>query len=363
MTAQIKNYYAAANSSLGFVDYFRSNLEELERLYILKGGPGTGKSTLMKKIGAYFFEEGYDIEFIHCSSDNQSLDGVIIPQLKVGIVDGTSPHVIEPKAPGAIEEYVNLGVAWDSNLLIPHREVILKTNQLIAKNYQKAYEKFREARNVHDDWEKYYIKHIEYEKASRLTQEVLSEYLNYPVISNTPTVKHRFFGATTPEGPIDVLPNLIDPLKKRYFIKGRPGTGKSTLMKRIAKKAQDLGYNVEIYHCSFDPDSLDMVLIPQLSLCFFDSTAPHEYFPSRESDEVIDTYQAFIMPHVDELYASELAGLSLRYRQHITRGTGYLKQAKLLHDELETYYKEAVDFEIINQLYDNILTEIKALIK
>ena len=32
--------------------------------------------------------------------------GIIIPALKIGLVDGTAPHVIEPKAPGAIEEYV-----------------------------------------------------------------------------------------------------------------------------------------------------------------------------------------------------------------------------------------------------------------
>ncbi len=114
MTGKILNYYAGGNTARGFHNLFPSNLNGLDRLFILKGGPGTGKSTLMKAVGEKWNNEGYDIEYIHCASDNGSIDGVIIRELGIGIVDGTSPHVIEPKAPGAIEEYVNLGEAWDS---------------------------------------------------------------------------------------------------------------------------------------------------------------------------------------------------------------------------------------------------------
>lgn len=51
MSAKIINYYACANSARGFVSFFDGNIKGLDKLYILKGGPGTGKSTLMKKIG------------------------------------------------------------------------------------------------------------------------------------------------------------------------------------------------------------------------------------------------------------------------------------------------------------------------
>ena len=96
---------------------FDSSLEGLNRIFILKGGPGTGKSSLMKDAGTVWSEKGYDIEFLHCSSDPDSVDGVIITSLQVAIVDGTAPHVIEPKLPGAVEEYINLGEAWDSKAL------------------------------------------------------------------------------------------------------------------------------------------------------------------------------------------------------------------------------------------------------
>ena len=59
-----------------------------------------------------------------CSSDPDSLDGVIFPQIRACIADGTSPHVIEPRFPGAVEELVNLGDYWDAEQLRVHAEGI-----------------------------------------------------------------------------------------------------------------------------------------------------------------------------------------------------------------------------------------------
>ena len=111
MTGRIINFYAGGNTARGFANLFESSLQGLERVYILKGGPGTGKSSLIQEIGDHLVKGGHDIWYIHCASDNAWLDGLVVPALKVGIVDGTAPHVIEPKLPGAVEQYVNLGEA------------------------------------------------------------------------------------------------------------------------------------------------------------------------------------------------------------------------------------------------------------
>lgn len=360
MSATIKNYFACANSSRGFWNYFESNLQGLKQLYILKGGPGTGKSTLMKNIGADFYDLGYDIEFIYCSSDASSLDGVIIPALKVGIVDGTAPHVIEPTAPGAIEQYVNLGIAWNKEKLQPYKDEILCLKNKINTCYHQLYSEYAKALKIHDAWEKIYIDNMDFNKAPQFRQQICDTLLNYPSTHQTPSVKHRFFGASTPDGSIDHIQDLTQNFK-RYLIKGRPGTGKSTLLKELAKKSEALGYDTEVYHCSFDPESLDMVLIPQLNVCFFDSTAPHEYFPTLETDEVIDTYEALITPGTDELYAKQLDDLSGLYKATVKQGTEALKEAKQLHDELEKIYISAMNFQIIEGIYEQIKTEIQEL--
>jgi len=93
------HFFLGANSPDGFVSRFDRLADEDDswRCYIIKGGPGSGKSTLMKKTAEYLMGKGEQIEIIHCSSDVESLDGIICPGLKISFADGTPPHVIAHK--------------------------------------------------------------------------------------------------------------------------------------------------------------------------------------------------------------------------------------------------------------------------
>ncbi len=361
MAGKIKNYFAGGNTARGFYSLYDSNLQGLDRLFILKGGPGTGKSSLMKKIGHEWVEKGYDIEFLHCSSDNDSIDGVLIPRLKVGIVDGTAPHVIEPKAPGAVEEYINLGEAWNARALSVQKTVIQKLTNQISASFQKAYATFKQALEIHDDWEKIYINSMNFKKADQLTNKLIDSFFGKMKLNKVPDVRHRFLGAATPKGAVDYVPNLTEEIPKRYFIKGRPGSGKSTMLKKLAAAGEERGVDVEIYHCGFDPYSLDMVIFRELGVAIFDSTAPHEYFPSRDGDEIIDMYEILIEQGTDDLFADIISKIAARYKNKMTEATSYLAKAKSLHDELEEIYVAAMDFAVVEKIQAKIAGEINDL--
>ncbi|WP_369901249.1 PRK06851 family protein [Bacillus manliponensis] len=361
MTGKIINYYAGGNTARGFYSLYEENIVGLERLFILKGGPGTGKSSLMKAIGRAWIQKGYDIEFLHCSSDNNSIDGVIIPALKAGVVDGTAPHVIEPKAPGAVEEYVNLGVAWDSKKLKESKVTIQQYTAEASKHFQSAYACFREALAIHDEWEKFYIDNIDFEKANELTENLIQTFFGKDSHKKQAIVKHRFLGAATPKGAVDFVPNLTEDVKKRYFIKGRPGSGKSTMLKKLATAAEQKGFDVEVYHCGFDPNSLDMIIVRELGFAIFDSTAPHEYFPSREGDEIIDMYDLIITPGTDEKYEQEIQDVSLRYKEKMSEAISYLAKAKMVRDKLEKVYIAAMDFEKVDKYKEEIQKELESI--
>lgn len=95
-------YFLGSNSAGGFFSLYDQliDLEQAQRVYILKGGPGCGKSTLMRMVGKELEGAGVRGEYILCSGDPDSLDGVVFPELGVALVDGTAPQGSGPKSTG-----------------------------------------------------------------------------------------------------------------------------------------------------------------------------------------------------------------------------------------------------------------------
>ena len=92
---QTVRYFLGANSRNGFFSLYDGFVdpEAGDFLYVIKGGPGCGKSTLMKRVGKAAENAGLPVEYVLCSGDPDSLDGVWLPTLHTGFVDGTAPHV------------------------------------------------------------------------------------------------------------------------------------------------------------------------------------------------------------------------------------------------------------------------------
>jgi len=65
-----------------------------------------------------------------------------------------------------------------------------------------------------------------------------------------------------------------------YIIKAGAGCGKSTMMRKIAKFLQENGYNVFLFPCTSDPNSLDGVYCKELNFMIVDGTAPHIIEPN-----------------------------------------------------------------------------------
>lgn len=96
--AQVTHFFAGANSGDGFQNLFSEivDLEDTYDLMVLKGGPGVGKNTFMREIGRTMENAGTPVEYLWCSGDPDSLDGVVLPELRCAVVDGTAPHGTAP---------------------------------------------------------------------------------------------------------------------------------------------------------------------------------------------------------------------------------------------------------------------------
>ena len=124
--------FLAANSAEGFISHFGNCYDPSEgwRAYIIKGGPGTGKSSFMKRVKARAEEEGEHIVEVFCASDPASLDGLILQNKKLVFIDGTAPHVVEPRLPGVCENLLDFGRFWNADrLALKRTEITVATEK------------------------------------------------------------------------------------------------------------------------------------------------------------------------------------------------------------------------------------------
>ncbi len=138
-----KSFFAAANSGYGFYSFYNNIFEDssITERYIIKGGPGTGKSRFMKEIAFAAREVGFSVESYCCSSDPSSLDGVIVDipsRGRICVLDGTAPHICEASLPGARDTILNFCEFWDATPLKAQKEKIRALNREKQNAYLSA---------------------------------------------------------------------------------------------------------------------------------------------------------------------------------------------------------------------------------
>lgn len=151
-----KRYFLGANTGQGFYSLYDDLAAQTPFLWILKGGPGCGKSSFMRRIGMAAEANGHDVEYILCSGDPDSLDGVYIRDLGVAYADGTAPHVLEPRHAGADSNYVNLGAHLDQAALKGKLSELESLQRAYRAKYAEAYAALAEAKVLHDRLEAVY---------------------------------------------------------------------------------------------------------------------------------------------------------------------------------------------------------------
>lgn len=340
---KIKHVFPGGNTPQGFFSYYDYVIPvDATRIFLLKGGPGVGKSTFMKKIGQAITAQGIDIEHHHCSSDPHSLDGLVIPSLNTALIDGTSPHIVDPKHPGCVDEILNLGEYWDEAKMVKNKAEILRCTREISKRFQRAYRMLKAAKAVYDDWEAANAEAMDYKVANQKTVALIEKI--FSGITSVGLGKNRklFASAITPIGPVNYIDSISAGMSNRYIVTGFPGTGKATLMAKVADVAITKGLDIETYYCPLDPLKIEHIIIPALNTALITSTPPHNQ-SFDNATLVIDMNEC-----LDQAIISQLDAVITYDRttfwELFDKAGWYIKEAKKLHDELETYYVPNIAF-------------------
>ena len=354
MTGKIRRVFPGGNTSKGFYSYYDNIIEkDANRIFILKGGPGTGKSSLMKKIAKEMLGKGYDVEYHHCSSDNNSIDGIVIPKLRVAMIDGTAPHVVDPKNPGAVDEIIHLGDFWDTKNMEESKDKILYYIENNSKFYKRAYKYFPAARLIQEDIIWMNSEAQDFAKVNIETNKLINDIFGELETSEKLGKERHLFGsAYTPNGWIEYTDTLLEGLEVVYYIKGDYGTGKSTLLEKVYKEAIARGLYVEIHHTPLIPEKIETVIIKELSLALTISKVAE-----KENYKTIDLDQ-YLNKEILEKYKLNIEQDKQVYKQLIDIALSNIAAAKKNHDMIETFYVPNMNFSEIEKLRDKLVKRI-----
>lgn len=358
---KIRNLFPGGNTCYGFYSFYDYMVSpEAERKIILKGGPGVGKSSFMKKTGEDFLAQGYDIEYHWCSSDNASLDGVVIGRQQICILDGTAPHVVDPRFPGAVDEIINLGNYWRGKAIRKNRPAIIELTQTISRCFEHAYQRLGESKRAWEEWESYYQKGRDNEPVNRNTLALARDFVA-GLSDNHQKLRHLFPAAISPGGVVSKIDSLIDADYSLFAVKGNPGTGVKELFSYALQTLKLLGVEAEVYHNPFNPDNIDVIILPSSKSVLIDISghlfAYADLLPGIKHRRFLDFDQLVHKPLIDT-YEKNIVSARERFNGGIRDAVSFIRKAKEYHDELESYYTPAMDFDAIEEMRQDLCKQL-----
>ncbi len=351
----VMSSFMGANSPIGFCSFFEEiyNPYQNHHPYIIKGGPGTGKSTLMKKVARKAQEKGYETELIYCSSDPDSLDGIIVKDIGVSVIDGTSPHVIEPKFPGAVENIINTGDFWDKKKLAQKSDIIRALTLENSMHHFRSARYLSAAGAINNENIRLASSFIKEDKINSFAVRFVSREMPSKRKSSSGKRIRRFLSGITPEGVVFLNETVSAAAVRVIGIKDNYSAVSPLLCQRIGDLAVKNGYDVIFCQCPMNPKGdCEHIIIPEVSLALI--TVKKEHNISLECDRLIHC-KRFMNPEIEN-YAGRLRRGKKLCSHLISESIDSLKKAKTTHDKLEKEYIEVMDFQALND-YTDIITE------
>lgn len=351
-------YFLGGNTPHGFYSLYHelSDPHQIRALYILKGGAGCGKSSLMRRLVRHGEAAGISSILIPCSGDPDSLDGVIFPALATAVVDGTAPHVMEAHYAGLVERYVDLSRFYDRRALQPFKTEIMDATREYRAHYKRAYRCLNAAGELRNDRAELVATDAVCQKLAKRAKGIIGREIK-PGSFEGGAVSNRFLSAITCRGIVSLWDTVTAQAGRIYELSDSYGLAHHMLAP-ILSAAQAAGQSAVACLDPMAPDKLAHLILPDLSLAFVtsapDAPWPHRPFRHLRLDAMIDS----------DLY--HINRPRLRFSRKVSacladEGIEALSQAKASHDKLESLYNPHVDFTGVYQTADTLAEEILAL--
>jgi len=341
------HFFLGANAPAGFFSLYDQLVDPHtdETLYILKGGPGCGKSSFMKTIAKGLSDAGLTVEQIHCSADPDALDAIYIPALGMAYVDGTAPHIIEPTYMAVFDQYINLGELYDCDAMRPLKSQVIELTNAYKALYTRAYDCITAAHGVVRELSTQVVNESVIAAVRKRTKGIISREIGKRKSGNA-KITRRFLSALTPQGSIAHF-DTVDTLAGRvYHLDNQFGLA-HYMLTDLLEAATAAGLDCIACPSPLNPDRLEHLFILPLDLAFVSSNFQIQYagaaYRHIRLDAMVDS----------ERLTSQKA--RIRFSKKVfallmDEAVRTLDEAKGLHDKLEQLMNPHVDFDGVYDL-------------
>lgn len=326
-----RRYFPGANTGRGFIGHFEGIVppwSEPHYTYVLKGGPGVGKSTLMKNAAAIARANGiYRRRISLAQATPKALDAVRIPQRRLVLLDGTAPHTIDPAMPGIDGETLDLGRFLHKEVFKRRREELF----VLAEENRAHYKTRSRALSAAGSLRRAAVSEAARSADLTMIRTFLKEGFTLPK-EGTPRI--LFLTSPTPAGVADFR-EAQDAENTVYL----PGVLGAVFLNEAMKLVQNT--QTEIFLHPLTPEAPQCVRIGDTMLCAADDTRStlNEFLLSPLSDFI-----PFAMQEAETLTAQAVEELRL---------------CKRTHDAIETIYRPFVDYDHVERETNRLLETLK----
>ena len=328
-------FFAAANSAGGFVSFYDRVFarEGIEKRYLIKGGPGTGKSSFMRKVAERATEEGLAVEYYRCSSDPDSLDGIIV-EGRVALLDATAPHEFSPTLAGAVDETVDLGSFWRSSGLEGERDEIKRLSLEKGACYAQAYDILGAVGGLERACRRLVAPLIDHQKLDRMAESILKRLPS----GKGGELKVALRDSVGMKGRVR-LDGYERLAHRTVNVNDVCGVG-DMLLERVLKGALSKGLSVRVSYDPVMPSRVDALLIEDTATAFVIGT------PSLEGARAVNMRRAVITGGEESgRIRREYKRLKRLSSQLVGSAVSCLEHAGTAHFALERIYVRHMDFD------------------
>ena len=272
----------------------------------------------------------------------------------------TPSHVIEPKYPGAFEQLVDLSGCWDTHKLFESRQPLMVLSARISRCHEHACRFLSAAGSLLGDTYRLALDAVSVQKVQKAARRIADgEFRGGKPQRGKETI--RFLSAVTNLGQVQFGETALLLCDRIYTIEDNLGAVSRLFLNVIRSEALGAGFDIISCYCPLSPfEKLEHVFIPSLRIGFMTVSDTH----SAVTD---DPYKVIRSRRFTDSEALSHARKRIAFNrktasQMLDQTARLLAEAKSLHDELEEYYRDAMDFDKVDQVAQKTVDQLLALV-